>query len=282
MAAWLAGVISAVLFLLAIWFLAYAFVLSGVQENHSQHLVYASLRSEIAELTAPPFQVSNPSDNVPLGAPVAILRVPQAGISDVVLEGTTSGVLEQGPGLWPDTPLPGQAGVSVILGRQTMFGGPFSGLTSLRRGDLIGVTTGQGTFTYVVSDLRYPGQREPARLRAGQGRLTLVTAAGSGWRALGAPNKVLYVDATLRGKPAAYPGGAAASIPASEMIMHGDTSVVFRVILWLQLLIVVIIAVILVSRRWGGWRTWLVGAPAILGVLWIVSDTAFQLLPNLL
>jgi sortase A len=271
---------------LTVWFLAYAFGLSGLQEARSQHELYAALRSELAQEVAPPFQdVASgkpPTDDFPLGLPLAVLRVPQAGISDVVLAGTTSGVLEQGPGLWRDTPLPGQPGVSVIWGRHNMFGGPFRHLAALRRGDLIHVTTGQGTFTYAVTDLRYPGDPLPPPLAAGQSRLILATAVGPGWRGAWAPNTLLYVDATMRGKTVGYPGGLPAEVLASENPMQGDTSVLLPLILWLQLLLFTVVAVVWAGTRWGRWQTWLVGIPAILAVLWVVSDTVFQVLPNLL
>ncbi len=271
---------------LAVWFLAYAFGLSGLQEARSQHELYGVLRSELAQEVAPPFQDvaagQAPSDNFALGIPVAILQVPQAGIDDVVLAGTTSGVLERGPGLWRDTPLPGQPGASVIWGRQTMFGAPFRHLAALHRGDVIRVTTGQGSFTYVVTDLRYPGDPLPPPLAAGQSRLILATAVGPGWRGAWAPDTFLYADATMRGKTVAYPGGLPTVLPGSENPMSGDTSVLLPLILWLQLLLLTVVAVVWAGARWGRWQTWLVGIPAILAVLWVVSDTAFQVLPNLL
>ena len=261
---------------LAAWVLVYAFILSGLQEASAQHMLYATLRSELAQEIAPLGSHSAP------GTPVAILRVPQAGIDDVVVEGTTSGSLERGPGLQADTPLPGRAGVSVIYGRQTMFGGPFRHLTVLRRGDLLDVTTGQGTFTYVVDDLRYPGDPYPPPLTAGQGRLTLVTVVGSGWHTSGVPDRILYVDATLRGKTVPSPAGLPNAVPVSQEAMRGDTSVLLPLVLWLQLLLVTVVAVAWTRSRWSRWQTWLVGVPAILAVLWIVTDTAVQLLPNLL
>ena len=261
---------------LAVWCLLYAGVLSGFQEAAAQHALYGVLRSEIAQEIAPPFE------NFGFGKPVAILRVPQAGIDDVVLDGTTSGLLEKGPGLSRDSVLPGQVGTCVILGRQTMFGGPFRHLGALRKGDLLDVTTGEGTFTYRVQDVRYPGAPLPPPLAAGQGRLTLVTAAGSGWRSAGAPDELLYVDALLIGKADRRAAAVPAGVPASELPMHGDFSVLMPLVLWLQLLLLTVLGVAWVRSRWGGWQTWLVGAPALLAVVWVVSEVSFQLLPNLL
>jgi sortase A len=269
---WALAAVSA----LAAWVLVYAFFLSGLQEASAQHVLYGELRSELAQEIAP--LGSHPA----FGTPVAILRVPQAGIDDVVVEGTTSGVLEHGPGLLADTPLPGRPGWSTIYGRETMFGGPFRHLDVLRKGDKIQVTTGQSIFTYVVTSLQYPHTPEPPPLAAGHSRLTLVTVVGAGWRSAGVPDEVLYVNAMLRGKTVGSPAGLPTAVPPSQEAMHGDASVLLPLVLWLQLLLVTVIAVAWTRSRWGKWQTWLVGAPLILAVLWVVTDTAVQLFPNLL
>jgi sortase A len=261
---------------LTLWVLLYALMFSGFQESSAQHALYGTLRNEIAQEVAPL------GGDIPLGKPVAVLRVPQAGINAVVLEGTTSGVLENGPGLEADTPLPGQAGVSVIFGRQTMFGGPFRHLSALHPGDLLEVTTGEGVFAYRVDDLRYPGDPLPPALSAGQSRMVLVTATGSGWQAALAPSQFLYVDTSLVGKTVGSPAGMPTAVPASQEAMHGDNSALMPLVLWLQLLLLTVVATIWVRTRWGGWQTWLVAAPALFALLWVVSETAFQLLPNLL
>lgn len=261
---------------LAVWLILYAFVLSGFAEASAQHALYATLRTEIAQGTA------KLGGKIPLGTPVALLQIPRAGVDDVVLEGTTSGVLEQGPGLEADTPLPGQAGISVIYGRQSLFGGPFRHLSSLRSGDVLAITTGAGTFDYRVINLRYPGDPYPPPLAPGQGRLTLVTTTGPGWPGLGQHDEFLYVDAQLVTKPVASPSGQPTLIPANQEPMHGDKSVLFVLVLWLELLVATVLATVWVGSRWAVWQAWLVSAPAMIAVLWVISEVAFQLLPNLL
>jgi|HubBroStandDraft_1064217.scaffolds.fasta_scaffold02107_8 sortase A len=257
---------------LAVWALLYALMFSGFQESGAQHSLYALLRTQIAQEIAPL------GGNIKLGRPVAVLRVPQAGIDAVVVEGTTSGVLENGPGLEADTPLPGQLGQAEIFGRQTMFGGPFRHLSALRPGDEFQVTTGEGIFTYRVGSLIYPHDPLPPPLGADQSRVMLVTTTGSGW----APDQLLYVVANLVGKPAGSQAGMPTAVPASQEPMHGDTSALMPLVLWLQLLLVTVLAAVWVRSRWGGWQTWLVVAPALLALIWVISETAFQLLPNLI
>jgi len=105
------------------------------------------------------------------------------------------------------------------------------------------------------------------------------------------------VDANLLGRPASAPAialpavpasllprhaGTPATVPASQLPMNGDPSVLISLVLWMQLLLVTVLAVVWVRARWSGWQTWLVAAPALLAVTWILSEVAFQLLPNLL
>jgi hypothetical protein len=64
--------------------------------------------------------------------------------------------------------------------------------------------------------------------------------------------------------------------------MQGDTSGLSSLVLWMQLLVLTVLAVAWLSTRWGRWQTWLVAAPALLAIAWVTSENAFQMLPNLL
>jgi sortase A len=269
---WVLGGLS----LLAIWFLAYALVLSGLQESRSQTLLYAQLREQLALGTAPV------DGSIPYGAPVALITINGAGLTNaVVVEGTTSAQLTEGPGHLSSTPLPGEEGVSVIFGRSTMFGRPFGGIRGLHAGDVINVTTSLGTFNYGVDRVRYPGDPLPAALPAGGSRLILVTSYASGWRGGWAPDQTLFVDATLKGK--AQPTGVTPSgVPNAALPMQGLPSALMPLVLWLQALVLVAAGIIWGRIRWGGWKTWLVGLPLILAALWGATQTAMLLLPNLI
>jgi sortase A len=69
----------------------------------------------------------------------------------VVVEGTDTAELQQGPGHYPGTPLPGEAGNSAIAGHRTTYLHPFYNLDQLVPGDEITVTTLQGVFDYDVT-----------------------------------------------------------------------------------------------------------------------------------
>ena len=125
LATWLPGAAVLLLTTLLVVFLADLSVVGALRHYRDQRTAYDGLRAALAEGTAPVGQTDAEGQLLPLGTPVALLEIPQIGLREVVLEGTTAGVLVSGPGHRRDSPLPGQAGTSVLFGRQAAFGGPF-------------------------------------------------------------------------------------------------------------------------------------------------------------
>jgi sortase A len=82
------------------------------------------------------------------------LRIPDIGISDVVVQGTDAADLRKGPGHYPDTPLPGDRGTVGIAGHRTTYGAPFRRLDQLDPGERIELTMPYGRFTYRVERTR--------------------------------------------------------------------------------------------------------------------------------
>jgi sortase A len=263
--------------LLPLWVVLYALLLSGLQESRTQHQLYGSLRAHLAAETVP---VGGPIKN---RTPVALLDIPNAGLHHaVVVEGTSSADLQGGPGHLANTVLPGQSGVSAILGRSVTFGGPFGRIGKLAKGNAITITTGQGVVHYYVTDVRRPGDPLPSLLSAGEGRLTLVTVAGSGWRSGWAPTQTIYVDASLQGQGTAAPAGRPIQVPQGQAVMDGEPSALVPLVLWLEAFLIVVVAATWARTHWGTWQVWLAGAPVLLAVLWVVTETSDKLLPNLL
>jgi sortase (surface protein transpeptidase) len=258
-------------------------LVSGLQHSAAQKRAYDKFRKELAEGTAPVGQTVSPDSNrlLALGSPVAIIKIPSIGVNrETVLEGTTSSVLTSGPGHSRSSPMPGQAGISVIFGRQASYGGPFSRIGELRRGQQIFVTTGEGVSTYKVIDVRHAGQLAPPALAVGQGRLLLETGAGIHFL----PSGVLRVDAdlvtkTLAGGPTALP---ATAVLHSEQLMANDTSTLWALVLWLQALVLVAIGAVWSWYRWGRQQTWIAFFPLIALVGLFATDQFMKILPNLL
>jgi len=85
------------------------------------------------------------------GSAVGIISIPRISLSMVIVEGTDAEQLRSGPGHYPGTPLPGQAGNAAIAGHRTTYLHPFYNLDALAPGDPIDVLTGQGWFVYRVT-----------------------------------------------------------------------------------------------------------------------------------
>jgi sortase (surface protein transpeptidase) len=255
-------------------------LLSSLQQQAAQRQAYAEFRRLVATGQAVAGPTTEDGALLELGAPVAHLEIPRLGLSEVVLEGTTSGVLFDGPGHRRDTPLPGQVGTSVVLGRRAAFGGPFSSLDHLRSGDEVSVTTAQGRFEFRVVSVRRAGDPLPPPRAAGAARLVLVTASGTPYL----PDGIVSVDADLDG---AAVGGAArpfsaSSLPDSERALSGDTSRLVVLLLWLQALFVASLLFVVSWHRWGRAQTWLVLGPPVMVVALFVGDEIVRLLPNLM
>lgn len=263
--------------LLAVWVLLYAFVLSGIQEHRAQSVLYAELRQKLAEATAPL------GGAIASGSPVFLMNAPTGGVHGmVVVEGTSASDLTAGAGHLPTTPLPGQAGVSVVLGRSVTFGAPFRNISLMHAGDAITLTTGQGEFGYRVDHVRQAGDPLPPSLAAGQSRIVLVSSVGAGWRAGWAPQQTVYVDASLQtGTVQPAPPGRPLTLSAASQPMKPDTSGLVVLVLWLSALLVIAVTAVWTRARWGTWQTWLSAVPLLVACLWGATQAAGWLVPNL-
>jgi sortase A len=88
------------------------------------------------------------------GDPMGRIRADAIGLSEVVVQGTGSADLRNGPGHYPGTPVPGERGTVAIAGHRTTYGAPFRRLDDLGRGDRIELEMPYGDFTYRVERTR--------------------------------------------------------------------------------------------------------------------------------
>jgi sortase A len=254
---------------------------SRVYYDRVQHDDYASFRAELAQAIAPtgPTNPANPKQLLKPGTPVAVLTIPEIGLNAVVLEGTSSEVMEGGPGHLRDTALPGQAGVSEIMGRRAAYGGPFARISSLSPGDTFSVITGQGVTRYRVLDLRRAGDLVPP-LTPGKGRLILTTADGPPF----APTGVVRIDADTISAPNPAPAMVVTTtdIASSELAFGTEPVAWVQLVLWGQCLVLAAAAVSWLGTRWGRWQTWTVAVPVLSYFGLAVADQVSRLLPNLM
>jgi sortase A len=173
--------------------------------------------------TAPPTTTAGPTtterlppSTVPALPPEALpqrgeaagrIVIDRIGIDWTFVEGVGVPDLKLGPGHYPETPLPGQAGNVGIAGHRTTYGAPFGDIDQLRPGDEIRVQTVQGDFVYqvIVAEEADPGVGHfivtPDRVDVlddmGDNRLTL-TACHPRYSAA----QRIIVQAELIGEPA--------------------------------------------------------------------------------
>lgn len=258
---------------LAAWGSVYMGFLGSIQEHRDQRVLLAEFKGNAAAGTVPVGAKIAP------GTPVALIQIPAIRLHNlVVVEGTTSGQLEGGPGHRRDTPLPGEAGTSFILGRASTFGGPFGRAPRLKKGDSIAVATGEGAFRFAVDAVRRPGD-SLSGFDPDAARLTLVTSEPT----KGAARQVVYVDATLsKGGSLPASQGRPTSLPSAERQMAGDPGAWLAVVLWLEGLLMAVVALTWTRSRWGLVPVLIVGTPIVLAAVWGIAEAGAQLLPNLL
>jgi len=149
---------------LILLFVAYQLWGTGIVESHSQAQLRQRLEAQLRRAEQHPSTtttttpgsgdqatvgptIAAPND----GNPVGLLTIAKIGLTKVIVQGTSTSDLRQGPGHYPGTPLPGELGNAAIAGHRTTYGAPFYDLDRLARGDPIVVKTVQGTFTYHVT-----------------------------------------------------------------------------------------------------------------------------------
>lgn len=274
------GTALAVVGLILLSVVLQATVVSSMRYARDQHVAHGSFRYELADGTAPVGQLTPADTLLGQGTPVAAIVVPRLGIEEVVLEGTTSSILLSGPGHRRDTVLPGQAGASVVMGRQAVAGGVFGRLAELVPGDEVRATTGQGEAVYEVVGTRRSGDPVPAPLGSGEGRLTLVTASGPRFL----PTDILRVDARLVTPAQPTPTAAVplAALAAQEAAFVGDPSGWPLAVLALLGLGLAVSALLLLRRWWGAAPAWVVGVPLVLLAAVLASEQLLVMLPNLI
>lgn len=105
-----------------------------------------SITSKTVEPVTAPTDIEPPA----LGDAVGEITIPAIGAQFYIVEGVTLDLLTEGPGHFPNTPLPGQPGNAALAGHRVTYKAPFNRIDELKPGDEVIVETIQGTFHYEV------------------------------------------------------------------------------------------------------------------------------------
>ncbi|MBO9522026.1 MAG: sortase [Nocardioidaceae bacterium] len=252
-------------------------LVSQLQHFTAQHRLYDELRLNLAQGSTPIGQTDAQGALVEPGTPMALLKIPDLGIREVIVEGAASRQTKMGIGHRPDTPLPGQPGASVLMGRSSAYGGVFGQIDKLRPGQTFTVLTGQGQSTYKVLGVRGQGSKLPA-LTGDAGSLVLMTASGPPFL----PHKTVLVDAELVSKSFPRPALAFNTYKPTERPLASDPGRMFSLSWLMELLVLFTVGGVWAWKRWGHPGTWIVFAPMVGATALACADRVSDLLPNLM
>ncbi|ADB73603.1 class E sortase [Geodermatophilus obscurus] len=126
-------------------FVVYELWVTDLLSNARQDELTAELREEWAAPAAVPAELQG-------GEAFAMLHIPRLGAdyARAVVEGTGTEDLEQGPGHYRGTAMPGEQGNFAVAGHRVGRGSPFLEIDELRTGDPVVVETADSWFVYRV------------------------------------------------------------------------------------------------------------------------------------
>jgi sortase A len=284
-----AGIALTLLAVVILGFVGYLYFLSGVQEARAQTNLYARLQGELAQAVAPtgPVIPGHPASPASLAAvpgdPVAVLDIPSIGISNlVIVEGTSPENLTVGPGHLRDTPLPGQAGVSVVFGRRATFGAPFGNLPLLKKGAVITTITSQGEARYQV--IAVSDSSNPVPFSQLPNQLLLVTADSKIAPAHYIEVEAKFVDAVVADTSQSTPfpeSGYFPQVSAAEAALGRDSYALIPAMAWAIALAAAALFGSYLAAKWARWPAWIVTIPVLAAIIWNLYEALSALLPNL-
>jgi len=224
--------------------------------------------------------VAPPIPAPPEGQVLGKIEIPKIGLSAYVIEGVGVDALKNGPGHYPDTPLPGQQGNAAIAGHRSTYGAPFANVDDLDQGDPITMTTLQGVFHYSVTGQEIVSPEDVQVLdNRGANELTL-TACHPKYSA----SKRIVIHAQLEGTPVpAAPKvtepAAAAAPKQLDANVSGEAAPKLPAILYGLLCAGIWALAWLVGKRWRKWPAYLIGLPIFLITLFYFFESFSRLLP---
>lgn len=258
--------------LLILAFALFLFVGSGLIAQRDQVVLGRTIQDQLGRSVAPI------GGNIRVGSPVAVLEIPALDIRQVVAEGSTPEVTKSAVGHVRATPMPGQAGNSVLMASRSTFGAPFRHINALIKGDSILVVTGQGRSRYRVTGVTRIASGNPSVFATSSraGRISLVTADN----AL-TPDGYVVTNARLV-TPAFQSTRHARVVTATETGLVGQGRGLFSLAAALLLLALIGVGTTWLFLSWRPWSAYLVAAPVIFAGVWLVSNLASGLLPSTL
>jgi sortase A len=275
-------------------FVAYQLWGTGLQTRAAQNELRGTIETQLAEADEVPGDAERQAlaeaalAAAEPGDPVALLRIPTIDIDYVVVQGVDLVSLKDGPGHFPETPMPGQPGNAAIAGHRATFDAPFNRLDELVPGDTVLVATLQGQFTYTVTGHPNPADPQgpelgyhivsPTALEilddAGDNRLTLMGCHPR----YGATERIV-VTAELTDTAALPTPPVVETAGLGGELLTGDPGSWAAVLGW-SAVVVALVAAVMVLRRWvNRWIVYALSVPVFGVVLFQAFEAVAALSP---
>ena len=234
------------------------------------------------------------------GQAIGRIVIPSVDVDFVFVQGVELRYLREGPGHFPQTPLPGQPGNAALAGHRTTYAAPFHRLDELAPGADITVETLQGTFTYRVDAHEVPGGGSEGHFIVAPSAIEILDQDGTDRLTLMAchpkysARQRIVVTATLVSNPAPptpLPDPStdtAVTVDATaDPLAGGDASAWPTAIAWtlaaLGAWFLTWLAGRFLRRRQGGWAwsvpPYVIGVPIFAVLLFLAFQDIARLLP---
>lgn len=283
--------------MLVLLFVSYQLWGTGIYEARAQGDLQTQFERQIATTTTTPATTVPgaptttlaPMEVPPNGDVVARISIPKIGVDKYVVEGVDVDDLRKGPGRYPATQLPGHEGTAAIAGHRTTYGAPFGDLDQLATGDKIVLTTVQGSFTYLVSELKVVDPNDGSVLAnvsdIARPERSLATVTLTTCNPRFSAETRLVVLGRLQ-----LPPGQTEALPQQEVPddkqatkiagLSGERSSRTPAILWGLLVALLGLLWWWWFHRYPRWTTWIVGAVPFFTVLFVFYVYLERLLPS--
>jgi sortase A len=265
---WAAGIYLG-LGVATVLFIAFLLAISSLRETGAQDRLLSEFKASLSLQTGLGAQPAN-------GEAVGLIQAPSIGLQKVMVQGIGADQTMEGPGHDPSTPLPGQAGNVVIIGRRTTYGAPFHALDGLSPGEQLVAFTRQGRFTYtVVESVLEPLGDTSVTAPTTDSRMTLITANPPyRW------SSELVVVAKLDGPPLEdSPDATTAPTGYMPGATPGAPNALAAVFIWGEVALITMVGAVILYRRWLPVATYVITTPLILAALYATFENLVRLLP---
>jgi len=139
---------------------------------------------------------------LPSGLVIGKVEIPRIGLSAVVVQGDSQGILSRAVGHIPGTALPGQSGNMVIAGHRDSF---FRSLRKVHPGDRIILESAAAFYDYQVESTSVVAPTDLSVIQdSGQRQLTLITCYPFSWIG-SAPNRFIVHARQIDSPPSPPP-----------------------------------------------------------------------------